>query len=220
MFSRFDSGELASAIHKTKGHATLRDADEGGSSHWERRANNEADKLATRGARLHGLTDQHIAEVKAIVSFQTRVGRFLGSLAAWLEDNGLRDHDDIGPRAAGRAEPRVQRERLKDRLAALTDHDFCWAERHTAAAALQAQAVGGHRLLAASRRAPNRGALLMCTACGAYTAKQVNNLCLPCPGRTRATNGGVSRVTLFKRVASEGQRGLPRGCVAPAGGGR
>ena len=61
IFSRFDSGELASAIHKTKGHATLRDADEGGSSHWERRANNEADKLAKRGARLRGLTDKHIA---------------------------------------------------------------------------------------------------------------------------------------------------------------
>ena len=197
IFGRFDSGELAECLHKTKGHATRRDAEEGVSSHWERRANAEADRLAKQGARLHGLTDQAISEVAAIVAFQARVGRYLGSLAAWLEDNGLRDHDELGPKAAGRAELRVKAVKLSDQLAGLTDHGFDWAERHTAAAALQAQAVGGHTLMAASRRAPHRGALLMCTARGAHTERQVYNLCLPCPGRRRASKGGAHRASRF-----------------------
>ena len=91
--------------------------------------------MAKRGARLHGLTDKAIGEVQAIVAFQARVGRYLGSLAAWLEDNGLRDHDELGPKAAGVEKPKVKTDKLSDKLAGLTGHGFSWAERHTAAAA-------------------------------------------------------------------------------------
>ena len=51
----------------------------------------------------------------------------------------------------------------------------------------------------------------MCAACGAYTAKQVNNLCLPCPGRARATNGGVSRVNRFLKGLHPKDKGVSLG---------
>ena len=47
----------------------------------------------------------------------------------------------------------------------------------------------------------------MCTACGAYSAKQVNNLCLPCPGR--ATCG--SRVKRFLKGLHPKDNGVSLG---------
>ena len=44
----------------------------------------------------------------------------------------------------------------------------------------------------------------MCTACGAYSAKQVNNLCLPCPGRATC----VSRVKRFLKGLHPKDKGI------------
>ena len=49
-------------------------------------------------------------------------------------------------------EPHVKPEKLSDRLAGLRGFGLQWAERQTAAVALQAEALVGHRILAAGPR--------------------------------------------------------------------
>ena len=63
----------------------------------------------------------------------------------------------------------------------------------------------------------------MCTACGSYTEQRVENLCLPCPGRARASKGGLYRVGRFLKGrhpesngASLGDAWLPPDAVVEA----
>ena len=51
---------------KTKAHCSAADVASGATTEWQRRGNNEADYLAKKGAKDHGLTQKKVAEYKVL----------------------------------------------------------------------------------------------------------------------------------------------------------
>ena len=190
---------LPNRLHKTLGHATWSDVEEGKSTHWERLGNSLADKWAKRGAMLHGFDETAADEIRALLYFQERVCKFLGDFAAWHTDSGLRDHTElvgrIRERAAAQAAP-VTLGGLTAKMGSILD--TTWREEvQEADAAAKLQCALGHRLRAAACRAPFSGSILLCTKCGGYSQHRLALLGRECRGARKRSAAATRRINRF-----------------------
>ena len=199
IFARFE-GSLGGILHNTLGHATEKDIEAGRSTWWERNANKQADELAKRGARLHGVTDQALGEVRAILAFQQRIVSFLGYHTAWLVDNGLCDHTELQGRkreAAEKAGKPLQLGAWLQRTGAEMGAGAWKEEQAEVFAAHQLQQATGHRIRAAACLPPLAGTVLLCTRCGGYSTTKIDFLGKPCRGGQSRVQAATRRIQRF-----------------------
>ena len=73
-------GDADVQVFKTLAHASLGDVEAGRSTHWERRGNEHAYRLAKRGAQAHGLMQSHLDEAAVLDSVGFQAARCAGEV--------------------------------------------------------------------------------------------------------------------------------------------
>ena len=140
---------------------------------------------------MHGFTDRHIDEIRALIKFATSLATWLGTLSAYVADRGWRDTCDLPSGGDGRArQAATARTRPPATLAgtlamAVDQSDLEQTDL--------ASSLGGHRLLLA---ASQLGPVLLCRLCGGYARSRLNLLKDDCRGRP-TSNGAKYRVNKF-----------------------
>ena len=169
-FAAFEVGDYE--VFKTKAHATLRDVEEGKTTHWERRANNEADKLAKLGARCHIVNEEDIWLLRAMRQIVFEAATWAGVANARFANRGLRDHGEL-------QEPLTL---------VVVDEVGATLKGKLLGDAERAEEDSGQRLFLGHtlRRAevckPGHGRILFCSTCGAYAWKACRGLGRQCKG--------------------------------------
>ena len=183
----------------------------GRTTHWERRGNEHADRLAKLGAVAHGLTKTHLAEAAVLSSLAFQAARCAGEARVLVQDAMQRGHHQ--PRRPRSRLPGLLLEsrgpkRLKAQPGGQAGPDSAWCSA-PAAAQPDCDEFGGHKVALAAVRAESGaplGPIAFCQACGAYFWHRVGSLSRPCRGAKP-----YGQLALLKRGALPShQRALPR----------
>ena len=168
---------------KTKAHASIADVHRGVTTFWERRGNDNADRLAKKGAHMHGLTDAAVAEYHGIRSLAYQAARWAAEQRVLQQMSTGSDAHILTtdrPRAAHLshrpAKPGVCTQRLAEVLAE-------WGRNHEGTETPEPAIIDGHRIFFA--RLSCGGQIMICGRCGAYARAQARALRSACRGLAR-----------------------------------
>ena len=152
--------------HKTLGHATPRDVEDGKTTWWELHANKEADKLAKAGAAMHAIPPDVLADYFGLVQIVKEAAIWAGTQEAWMDDRKLRDCQSI-------TDPALKESKVDQREVRQIDR----SQQDQRAAD-----VWTHELVAAELIPSQLGKVIACKKCGAFAWKRRGKLVEPCRG--------------------------------------
>lgn len=145
---------------------------------WQRQANNHADGLAKRGARLHPVVERQVDELDVLRSIAKQAAKWAAWQATFQRQTELTDAVAF-PEAAAAAQPALRASPSKP-----ASLDQAIRAALVQPARDRAAPFAGHalRIACGSPRA-----LVFCAACGAYATRKPKALLATCPGRAAAT---------------------------------
>ncbi len=199
---------------KTKAHATQADVERGATTDWERKANDHADRLAKQGAALHGVTDHMQLEYRSLASLAFQAARWATDQAVLLRRAAASDCDQLPERnwdAQGRQPVRFKRRRTAQRQSL---QQVLAAARLDILSNSSPASFLGHSLRVSE--VETRGAVLFCTACGAYAWSAPRALMRRCAGRALSPGRAAQRSRLARNEFPSGKkRGWQLGPARP-----
>ena len=194
-FRAFDGGL---PVKKVLAHSSADDVLNGNITFWERAGNQAADRFAKRGARLHGLSAEHLRNIEAL----NLVAKECATWAAWqgaeLTRRGWADTTGFSAKQLAQGGHRCRSDLcvIKGPLAGSQPL------RLTRSRAEELRWLGeksGHAFRAAVFEDKGGGCILFCGICGSYNSQRASSLLSVCKGKPAARTGKAQQLHRLQR---------------------